>query len=118
LITGGYVNHFLKPENIDPNWSKGIPMDWIANEWMESLLMLKRFITSEGHYYVVFLFHLRFMLHLAGIKRMNLTYYFLRDLNKMAMKVQANPKTPPHGIYHRVLIKVLFKDELGKLQKT
>jgi hypothetical protein len=46
---------------------------------------------------------------------MNLPYYFLRDLNKMAMKVQENPKTPPHGIYHQGLIKVLIKDELGKL---
>jgi hypothetical protein len=49
---------------------------------------------------------------------MNLPYYFLRDLNKMAMKVQANPKTPPHGIYHQGLIKVIVKAELGKLQKT
>jgi hypothetical protein len=49
---------------------------------------------------------------------MNLPYYFLWDLNKMAMRVQANPKTPPHGIFHQGLIKVLVKAELGKLQKT
>jgi hypothetical protein len=49
---------------------------------------------------------------------MNLPYYFLRDLNKMDMKVQANPQTPPHIIYHQGLIKVIVKDELGKLQKT
>jgi hypothetical protein len=49
---------------------------------------------------------------------MNLPYYFLRDLNKMAMKIQENPKTPPHGIYHHGLIKVLIKAELGKLHKT
>jgi hypothetical protein len=115
LITGGDVNQFLKPEHKDPNWAKGIPRDWIVDEWMEALLMLKRFITCEGRYSTVFLFHLRFLLHLAGIKRMNLPYYFLRDLNKMAMKVQENPKTPPHEIYHRGLIKVLVKAELGKL---
>jgi hypothetical protein len=49
---------------------------------------------------------------------MNLPYYFLRYLNKMAMRVQTNPKTPPHEIFHQGLIKVLVKDELGKLQKT
>jgi hypothetical protein len=49
---------------------------------------------------------------------MNLPYYFLRDLNKMAMRVQANPKTPPHRIFHQGLIKFLVKAELGKLQKT
>jgi len=52
---------------------------------------------------------------MEGIKRMNLPYYFLRDLNNMAIKVQEKPKTPLHGIYHRGLIKVLVKDELGKL---
>ena len=36
----------------------------------------------------------------------------------MVMRVQANPKTPPHRIFHQGLIKVLVKDELGKLQKT
>jgi hypothetical protein len=49
---------------------------------------------------------------------MSLPYYFLRDLNKMAMKIQAKPKTPPHGIYHRGLIEILIKVELGKLQMT
>lgn len=49
---------------------------------------------------------------------MNLPYYFLRDLNKMAMRVQANPKTPPHRIFHQGLIKVSANAKLGKLQKT
>jgi hypothetical protein len=49
---------------------------------------------------------------------MNLPYYFLQDLNNMAMRVQENPKTPPHGIFHQGMIKVLFKAKLGKLQRT
>jgi len=58
LITGGDVNQFLNPEHRDPNWEKGIPKDWIVVEWMEAFLMLKRFITCEKHYSIVFLFHL------------------------------------------------------------
>jgi hypothetical protein len=85
---------------------------------MEALLMLKRFITCEGRYSIVFLFHLQFLLHLPGIKRMNLPYYILRVLNKMAMRVQGNPNAPSHIIFHQGLIKVLVKAELGKLQKT
>jgi hypothetical protein len=57
LITGGDVNQFLKPEHEDPNWAKGIPGDYIFDEWMEYLLMLKHFITCEGRYYTIFLFH-------------------------------------------------------------
>jgi hypothetical protein len=49
---------------------------------------------------------------------MNLPYYFLRDLNKMTMKVQDNPKTPPQGIFHQGWTKIIVKDELGKLQNT
>ena len=41
LITGGDVNQFLKPEHIYSNWAKGIPRDWIVDEWMEALLILK-----------------------------------------------------------------------------
>jgi hypothetical protein len=63
--------------------------------------MLKRYITCEGRYSTVFLFHLFFLLHLLGIKRMSPPYYFLRELNKIAMKIKENPKTPPHGICHR-----------------
>jgi hypothetical protein len=118
LITCGDVNQFLKLEHKDPNWAKGIPRDWIFDEWKGSFLILKRFITCEGHYSIVFLFHLRFLLHLAWIKRMNLPYYFLRDLNNMAMRVQVNPKIPPHSIFHQGLIKFLVKSELWKLQKT
>jgi len=59
LITGGDINRqFLNPEHRDPNWAKGIPRYWIDDEWMESLLMHKRFITCEGRYSIVFLFHL------------------------------------------------------------
>jgi hypothetical protein len=56
LITGGDVNQFLKPEHRDPNWAKVIPRDWIVDEWMEALLMLKRFITCEGHILLYFYF--------------------------------------------------------------
>jgi hypothetical protein len=114
LIVGGDANQFLKTEHRDHNWAKGIPMDWIVDEWMESLLILNHFITCEEQYSTVFLFHLRFLLHLSRIKRMNQPYYFLRDLNKMVMKVQANPRTPPHCIYNQGLIKVLVKAELEK----
>jgi hypothetical protein len=79
--------------------------------------MFKRLITCEGCYCIVFLFHLRFMLHLAGIKRTILPFYFLRDLNKMDMRVQVNPKNPPHKSFHQGLITFLVKAELGKLQK-
>ena len=58
LIISKDVNQFLKLEHKDPNWAKGIPKDWIVDEWMESLLMLKRFITCEGCYSTIFLFHL------------------------------------------------------------
>jgi hypothetical protein len=73
LITGGEVNQFLKPKHRDPNWAKGIPRDCIIDEWM-ALLMLKQYITCEGSYSIVFLFHPCFILHLSGIKRMSLPY--------------------------------------------
>ena len=100
LIIGGDVNQFLKPEHRDPNWAKGIPKDWIVDEWLDCLHMLKCYSTCEGWYSTFFLYHLCFLFHLAGIKRMSLPFYFMRDLNKMAKKIQENPKTPSHCIYN------------------
>jgi hypothetical protein len=85
---------------------------------MEDFLILKIFITCEGRYSILFIFHLQFLLHLTRIKRMNLPYYFSGDLKKMDMTVQANPKIHPHRIYHHGLIKVIVKGKLGKLQNT
>jgi len=35
----------------------------------------------------------------------------------MAMKIQENPKTSPHGIYHQGLIKLLFKVVIDKRKR-
>jgi hypothetical protein len=48
LITNGDVNQFLKPDHRDPNWAKGIPKDWIVDEWLKDLHMIKHYITYEG----------------------------------------------------------------------
>ena len=57
LITRGDINQFLNPKHRDPNWAKYIPWYSIADEWMESVLILNRFITCEGLSSIVFLFH-------------------------------------------------------------
>jgi hypothetical protein len=31
-------NKFLVPEHQDPDWSQGIPMEWIKDEWKGALI--------------------------------------------------------------------------------
>ena len=42
----------------------------------------------------------------------------LKSLAKMYAKVQANPDTPPHAIYHRGLIKILICHWLKELNRS
>jgi hypothetical protein len=41
-ITGGDVNPFMEPKLKDPNWSKGIPKDWLVGDWLDTLKMGSR----------------------------------------------------------------------------
>jgi hypothetical protein len=42
------VNQFLLPEHQSPNWSQGIPHNWMKKEWQTALMIIHRYITCEG----------------------------------------------------------------------
>ena len=76
------------------------------------------YFTCEGRYHRISMFHLKFLAHLVGKIKMNMPYFLLRSLIKMSSKVRARPKTPPHCIFHRGLIKMLIINHLRKLNTT
>jgi hypothetical protein len=42
------INQFLLPEHQSPNWSQGIPQNWMKKEWQTALMIIRRYITCEG----------------------------------------------------------------------
>jgi hypothetical protein len=47
---------------------KGIPISLVKSRWHGLLLILKQFVTCEGRYGLVFLYHIRLLMHFIGFQ--------------------------------------------------
>jgi hypothetical protein len=90
--------------------NKGLPAKMLKPRWYNLLMILKQFITCEGRYGFVFLFHLRLLMVFMGFD-LSMPHYLHRSLFKMAKKykrIQADT-----SLFHVGLIKILVVYELG-----
>jgi hypothetical protein len=55
-------------------------------------------------------------MHLSGDKELNLPYYLLKILTKMARRVQIHPESAHRSLYHQGLIKLLVSFALEELE--
>jgi hypothetical protein len=112
------LNHFLLEQHKDLDWRTGIPRMWLQEEWREVLDTVQRYITCEGRYNKVYLYQMRFLCHIVGLKTMNLAYFLYKSLLKMSTRFQSKSNMPPHYVYHRGLIKILIQYHLSKKKIT
>jgi len=91
---------------------KGIPVSLLKVRWHGLLAVLKQFITYKGHYGLVFLYHLRFLIHFIGFC-LNVSFYFLRSLYKMLKRCKK--KNLDSSLFHHGLIKLLLVHRLKTL---
>jgi hypothetical protein len=82
-----FVNQFLLPDKQNPNWRKGIPHNWIRPEWHTALIVIHRYITCEGRFSLIYIYHIRLLMHLNGDYPLNLPYFLLKSLTKMSKRV-------------------------------
>jgi hypothetical protein len=66
-----------------------------------TLAAVQRYITGEGRFNIVHCYHLHFLMHLSGDKEINLPYYLLKILTKMARRVQIHPESSHRSLYHQ-----------------
>lgn len=76
------------------------------------------YFNCEGRYDRISMYHFKFLSRLSIQITMNMPYFLLRSLIKMSSKVRVRPKTPPHCIFHRELIKMLIINHLRKINRT
>jgi hypothetical protein len=60
---------------------KGTPIVLFKPRWHGLLLILKQFVTCEGRYGLVFLYHVRLLMVFLGFG-LNMPFYLLRSLQK------------------------------------
>jgi len=69
------------------NWKKGVPRSWLVHPWDEMVYILQKFITCEGRYSIVYLYHIKLLLHLKKQCVISVPYFLLQSLTKMAKTI-------------------------------
>lgn len=59
----------------------------------------------------VFVYHFRLLMHIKG-HAINLPYFLLNDLKKMASSIQHSPRNLDRSLYHHGLVKILIETKL------
>jgi hypothetical protein len=90
--------------------NKGLPAKMLKPRWYDLLMIIKQFVTCEGKYGFVFLFHLRLLMVFMGFE-LSMPHYLHRSLFKMAKKYKRSQADT--SLFHVGLIKMLVVYELG-----
>ena len=64
---------------------RGMPISFIKAQWHDLLAVVKQFVTCEGRFGLVFLYHLRLLMSFM-VFPLNMPYYLLRSLYKMGKR--------------------------------
>jgi hypothetical protein len=95
--------------------NRGLPTKMLKPRWHNLLMILKQFVTCEGRYGFVFLFHLRLLMVFMGFE-LSLPHYLHRSLFKIAKKYKRSQADT--SLFHVGLIKILVVYELGLRQNS
>ena len=75
---------YLQPEHKKIIWKKSIPTSWVEEKWKHLLKAILVYITCEGRYNRVMIYHFKLMNHFTGRNPLNLPFYLYKILIKMA----------------------------------
>ena len=70
------------------NWKKGIPRSWLIHPWDELAYLIQKFITCEERFSIIYLYDIKLLQHLKSDCEINMPYFLLQSLSKMAKAVQ------------------------------
>jgi hypothetical protein len=110
---------FMDKMQQDLDWGKGVPRTWLSNPWRDVVFFIQKYLTCEGRYSLIFLYHILMLQHIKDKhKRVNMHFYLLKILTKMAMVVRKNPPNKDRFLYHHALVKILVLHKLEELNQT
>lgn len=120
---GGYLEpndcaKFLKPAYKSIKWSKGVLQSCMEEEWNPLISALQRIVTCEGRYVIVFLYHIRLLLHFSDGREVNFPFFLRISFYKVVRGVQSTIKNLENSVCHHSLIKMLVVHELSRRKKS
>jgi hypothetical protein len=84
---------------------RGMPISALKTRWHDTLMVVKQFVTCEGRYGLVFLYHLRLLMNFMGYS-LNMPFYFQRSLYKMSKRFKK--EKADSSLFHYGLIKLII----------
>jgi hypothetical protein len=108
---------YLKPEHKCLIWKKDIPISFLEEKWQHLLKSILVYITCEGRYNMVMIYHFKIMNHFTGRSPLNLPYYLHRSLTKMDHQVKDKPNKVEGILSCHGLIKLLICEPLQRRNK-
>ena len=93
-------------------FTKGIPVHALKEEWASLLLVIQKFVTCEGRFRSMYMYHARVLMNFLENQTLNLPYFLLLSLKKMSITVQKHIGNIEPHLYHHGLIKILIEYKL------
>jgi hypothetical protein len=87
------------------SYDKGMPVTSLKSRWHDLLAIFKQFITCEGRYGLVFLYHLQLLMNFIDFP-LNMPHYLLCSLYKMAKRYKREKADT--SLFHHCLIKIVI----------
>jgi hypothetical protein len=88
---------------------RGMPVSSLKPRWHDLLAIVKQFITCEGRFGLVFLYHLQLLMRFIDFP-LNMPYFLLRSLYKMGKRFKMQKSDA--SLFHHGLIKIIMVHQL------
>lgn len=99
---------FVKPNYLD-NFASAFPNIYLQEQYVNLMKVIKIYFTCEGRFSKIYKYHLRLIWKFTESKPMNLPYFVLKSLERMATKVKIQKDNHASSLFHFSLIKILVK---------
>ena len=103
---------YLKDGYKHKAWSKGMLVSYLDEEWQHLFKGIQLYITSEGRYDKLMMYHFKLMDHFTGKTPINLPYFLYHSLSKVCKRIRAQPLSLKAALCHLGLIKLIILQEL------
>lgn len=97
---------------------KGIPISSLKSKWRSMLLILQKFITYEGIFWCMYVYHIRLLMKFLENGEINLPFFLINSLRKKASNVQKKIEFIDTTMYHNGLVKILIEFHLKSIGDT
>ena len=108
----------MNPKRKNIIWKKSIPTTWLDENWQHLLKAILVYITCEGRYNRVMIYHFKLMNHFTGRSPLNLPFYLHKSLTKMAHQVKSQATKIAGRLSHNGLITLIVLELLQRRNIT